>query len=61
MNKIFGAVGRAYYLLASLLSISFLMITLFNEFSIANLVFSLSIVPMAILLHRVGYWVIFGK
>jgi hypothetical protein len=61
MNKIFGAVGRAYYLLASLFSIAALMGVLFGEFSIGNLVFSLSVVPMAILLHRVGYWVIFGK
>jgi hypothetical protein len=61
MNKIFGAVGRAYYLLASLLSIGGLINVFSNKFSMASFLFAISIVPMAILLHRVIYWVIFGK
>lgn len=61
IRKFFGAVGRAYYLTALFLSIGFLITTLNNPFSMANFVFSLAIIPMAILFHRIVFWVIFGK
>ena len=73
LDKFFGIMRRAYYFSASVLSIVFVIygISWLPQFNsrgygsssdyIGNIVFGLCMVPVAIVLHSIVHWIIWGK
>ena len=73
MNKFFGIIRRAYYFSALVLSIFFVIygISWLPQFNgrgygsssdyIGNIGFGLLMIPIAIGLHRLAHWIVWGK
>jgi hypothetical protein len=73
LEKMFGIMRRAYYFSASVLSIIFVIygISWLPQFNnrgygsssdyIGNIGFGILIIPIAIGLHRLVHWIIWGK